>query len=142
MPELLFNVAGRNCPLWLKQFMFEHQVGFHGEIENSEMFYSVNSIMVVPLFSGSGMRVKIIEGMGYGKTVVTTLMGAEGIAVTHGENIVLCNSRKEFIDEIMNLVRHPSLFHNIGKNAREFIRLTYNHEKICRELHEFYLQHV
>lgn len=54
---------------------------FYGEVPSSKEFLAAHSILIVPLFSGSGIRVKIIEGMAMGKAIVTTSVGAEGIPI-------------------------------------------------------------
>ena len=50
--------------------------------------------MIVPLFSGSGMRIKIIEGMALGKPIVTTPIGTEGISTTSGTNILIADNEE------------------------------------------------
>jgi polysaccharide biosynthesis protein PslH len=51
-----------------------------GEVPDAYLFINSKAVMVVPLFSGSGMRIKIIEGMALGKPIVTTPIGTEGIS--------------------------------------------------------------
>ncbi|HRD37448.1 MAG TPA: glycosyltransferase family 4 protein, partial [Bacteroidia bacterium] len=61
------------------------------KVADSKTFYNEHEIMLVPLLSGSGLRIKIIEGMAYGKPIVSTAIGAEGIKYTHGKNILIAN---------------------------------------------------
>ena len=58
-------------PEWLLQFKMNNVVVL-GEVADSHEFINSNSIMIVPLTSGGGMRVKIIEGMAFGKTIIST----------------------------------------------------------------------
>ena len=94
--------------------------------------------MVVPLFSGSGMRVKIIEGMALGKVIVTTSLGAEGIDVKHKKDILIADSADDFEKEIEILLENKSFFTKIGENAKTFIVKNMDNKKISAELTEFY----
>jgi len=98
--------------------------------------------MVVPLFSGSGMRVKIIEGMALSKTIITTTLGVEGIGVTNGKNIIIADDKDEFINQIEFLLSNQTSCDSIGKNARAFILENYDIRKITTNLIAFYLKFI
>ncbi|MCD6354265.1 MAG: glycosyltransferase, partial [Prolixibacteraceae bacterium] len=99
-PGLKFHVAGRNAPAWLQKQLALPQVIFHGEVQDAYQFMNSKSIMLVPLFSGSGMRIKIIEGMALGKSIVTTPVGTEGISTTSEKNIVIAETENQFIEAV------------------------------------------
>ncbi len=141
-PALPFSIAGRNAPSWLEDHLKKQDVSYLGEIEDAKKFIQETAIMVVPLFSGSGMRVKIIEGMALGKTIVTTAIGAEGIPVKHMENIVVEDTPEGFIKRIDQLIKDPGLFEAIGKNASQFIHEHFDNEKICQSLSDFYKENL
>ena len=140
-PDLKFFVAGRNASNSLISFLSENKVNYIGEIKNSKPFFMENTIMIVPLFAGSGMRVKIIEGMAYGKVIVTTKKGAEGIEYTNMKNIVIANDAGEFIDNIEELITNDYILQNIGNNARDLVEEYYNNSVICKRLVAFYKKH-
>jgi polysaccharide biosynthesis protein PslH len=137
-PTLVFKVAGRNASEGLVRFFQEHKVNFLGEIVDSRPLFLNNQVMVVPLFAGSGMRVKIIEGMAYGKTIVTTSKGAEGIDCQHGQNIILANNAAEFIGHLSGLFQNYNKMKEIGGNAREMVREKYNIGTVAEQLAAFY----
>jgi len=142
-PGLSFHIAGRNAPLKMKKLFRKYEnVVFHGEVEDAELFIRENAIMIAPLFSGSGMRVKIIEGMALGKTIVTTSIGAEGIDVVHEHNIIIEDLAFDFIAQINALVRDKKRFERIGRNAATFIRSYYDNKRISETLAEFYARKV
>lgn len=97
-PDLKFYIAGRNA----NQIKFPEQknVVVTGEVENAYDFMNSKAVMIVPLFSGSGIRVKIIEGMALGKTIVSTSLGAEGIPCKDGQNILIADSPELFAEKI------------------------------------------
>lgn len=138
-PDLVFHVAGRNAPPWIQQLLqSKRNVIYHGEIEDARAYIHEHAIMIVPLFSGSGMRVKIIEGMALGKTIVTTSIGAEGIPVEPGTNIIIEDEAEAFADQVVNLVKNRTLFDQMGQNAARFVRERFDNRNISAGLADFY----
>jgi glycosyltransferase involved in cell wall biosynthesis len=90
--------------------------------------------MVVPLFSGSGMRIKIMEGLALGKPIITTTIGAEGIEVTNKENIFIANTSEEMIQTIEFCVNNIEQCEKIGKNARILTEKVYAQEIITKDI--------
>lgn len=141
-PDLHFYIAGRNAPQWLIKKLDKPNIEFLGEVDDAYKFMNSKSIMVVPLFSGSGMRVKIIEGMALGKCVVSTPIGAEGIEVTNGKNILLASKPDEFVREIGRLIEDPELFREVGGNAIGFIHEKFDNLKTSAKLVDFYNEYI
>lgn len=135
--NLQFTLAGRFMPdSYLKRN--EGNLKVIGSIDDNIQFYNEHEIMMVPLQSGSGMRIKIIEGMAMGKVIVSTSIGAEGIPVTHNENIIIANTPEEFANAIKNLSSNQELKTKIGNNARKFIEDYFENTKLISELLNFY----
>ena len=136
-PEAKFYLAGRNLPDWLSKLEIGG-VTIVGEVPSAADFINNKEIMVVPLLSGSGMRIKIIEGLALGKCIISTSVGAEGIDYTNGENILIADSAKDFSDAIEMCINDPQLAAQIGKNARLLAEKEYDNDKITSELCSFY----
>jgi len=136
-PDIEFYVAGRNMPNWMNE-LSGNGVHILGEIEDALGFIAENGIMIVPLFSGSGMRIKIIEGMAMKKAIVSTSIGAEGIAHSDGLNISIANNKREFIDKLVQLLADDSRVAALGENARKLIESRYNNLTFAEQLIEFY----
>ncbi|WP_163324365.1 glycosyltransferase family 4 protein [Draconibacterium mangrovi] len=141
-PDLRFHVAGRNAPQWLIDKLNVDGVIFEGEVADAYRFMNSKAVMIVPLFSGSGMRIKIIEGMALGKSIVSTSIGAEGIDVTDGENILLANDATGFVDAVFNLLEDRDNFECIGRNATLFIQQNFDNLAISKKLIGFYKQYT
>ena len=109
-----------------------------GEVPDAHEFVNQNNIAIVPLFSGSGMRIKIIESMALGKTVITTMIGAEGIQYTEFEDIIIADNEHKMIENISRLYQHPEEAEAIGLNARRLIEELYDNKKIINRLVIFY----
>ena len=141
-PDLQFFIAGRNAPPWFQKMINLPNVVFKGEVVDAYEFMNSKSIMVVPLFSGSGMRIKIIEGMALGKPIVTTSVGTEGISTTSGVNIVITEDAAGFVESISRLIEDREFFNKIGKNAIEYIHENFDNLSSAGALIEFYKKHI
>jgi glycosyltransferase involved in cell wall biosynthesis len=141
-PDLKFYVAGRNAPAWFQKKLNLPNVVYMGEVADAYEFINSKSIMVVPLFSGSGMRIKIIEGMALGKPIVTTPVGTEGISTTSDKNIIITNGDNGFVNSISKLIEDREYFDNISKNAIEYINENFDNLSSAGSLIEFYKNQI
>lgn len=135
--ELKFYIASKDVPDWLGKFA-SSQIVLVGEVEDAKEFILSKSIMLVPLLSGSGIRIKIIEGMALGKTIITTAIGAEGIEFEDGKDLLIANQKDEFIEQIKKCLMDSDYSKTIGKNARKTILENHNNKKIIKDLLSFY----
>ena len=94
--------------------------------------------MIVPVLSGSGMRIKIIEGMALGKIIISTTIGAEGINCTSGKNILIADTPQDFADAICTCLNDSDYCDKIGNNARELIASEYSNDQISRKMISFF----
>ena len=93
-------------------------VTFAGFIENLENAYAASTVVVCPILSGGGTRVKIIEAAAHGKAIVSTTIGAEGLNFVNGESILLRDDPDDFASACVELVESPSQAVSIGLKAR------------------------
>ncbi len=136
-PESKFHIAGRNAPDRLKSLKSE-QIVYHGEVEDAFKFMSEHGIMVVPLFSGSGMRLKIIEGLGMKKPIISTSIGSEGMSVRHDRGLLIADDAESFISEIDRLASNKAFAESLGESGNETIKQAYDIESNSKKLIEFY----
>ncbi len=136
-PEFELHVAGRNCPDSIKNLRLP-KVVIHGEVEDSNKFINNHPVMVVPLLSGSGMRVKILEGMALGKVIITTSLGLEGIPATHKENILIADTPEQFIECLEHVQLHPQERLRLGQQAVQFVSDRYDTYKVAAGLIQKY----
>jgi polysaccharide biosynthesis protein PslH len=139
LPELRLHLAGRGMPEKLLSMKLPN-VEMAGEVPDAQAFIRSYAIMVVPLFSGSGIRIKIIEGMAMGKAIISTKIGAEGIRYTHGENILIANTPEEFLAAVTQCIQSPQLCSSLGQNARQLIEDEHSLEQVIAKLEKFYSQ--
>ena len=137
IPEAKLYLAGRNMPQWLLKTKKKNVVVV-GEVPDAHEFVTTHGIAIVPLFSGSGMRIKIIESMALGKTVITTMVGAEGIPYSEFENIIIADNEPKMVESICKMYQHPEEAEEIGCNARRLVEEVYDNRKIISRLLIFY----
>jgi polysaccharide biosynthesis protein PslH len=136
-PKLTFTIAGKNIPDKFREYKMQNLI-IKGEVKNATNFILSKDIMIVPLLSGSGVRIKILEGMALGRTIITTTIGAEGLEVENGKNIFIANTPDEFIEVIDKCVRTPDICKIIGENAKNYVTLYHNNDRITEKIISFY----
>lgn len=140
--DLKLHVAGRNAPWWFIRQISIPGVVFHGEIADPNEYSANYTVMIAPCFSGSGMRLKIIEAMALGKPVVTTTVGAEGLMAENNEHIMIADQPELFMEYIEKLMKYPDLCRNIGRKAYRHVCERYNNKDLAVRLAEFYNQQL
>jgi glycosyltransferase involved in cell wall biosynthesis len=110
----------------------------HGEVASATRFMSEHDVMVVPLRSAGGIRVKIIEAMACGKAVISTATGAEGIDGEHRKHFIIANTAEEFAAAMNELAENPARVEEIGRAARELALSHFDNVSIVRRLTELY----
>lgn len=137
VPQAKLYLAGRKMPADLLQGHLDGVV-VAGEVDDARAFLADKQINVVPLLSGSGIRVKIIEAMSEGKAVITTPVGAAGIHYTDGDNLLLAQTPEDFVRQIKRCVDDQSFCQRVGVSARSLIEEEYSLPKLTARLVQFY----
>ena len=136
-PELEFFLAGKSSDKYNPPVKHKN-IHSLGEVPDAKEFMNDHQVMLVPLLSGGGIRIKIIEGMALGKAIISTAIGAEGIVYEDGVNIMIANTPDEILDCITKLKKDPSLIESIGKAARKNIEENYDNQVLSNNLIHFY----
>ena len=139
VPTFIYHLAGRNMPEWLTQ-LNNPNVDVIGEVPDAKAFVSENDVAIVPLLAGSGIRIKIIESMAMGKTVITTRVGAEGILYKEDANLIIAENKAKMVEAIRSINENPQIAVRIGEAARKLVEETYDNRKIISRLLMFYEQ--
>jgi len=104
IPEARFRIVGRN-PVWRVRALASDSVEVTGRVPSVQEHLREAVVVVVPLLVGGGTRLKIYEAMAAGRAVVSTSVGAEGLDVHHGADILLADDATTFADAVMMLLR-------------------------------------
>ncbi len=141
-PDVKFHIAGRNAPPKYEHRVRRQNVVFHGEVDDALEFLNQYAFMVVPLLSGSGMRVKIVEGMATGRVVFTSSIGAEGLNATDKENIFIDDDPSKMAQTINETLTKPNEVAKVSRNARSFIENEFDNTEIAQRLIDFFQSHL
>lgn len=137
VPNSTFIIAGRSIPRRYKQLANERIIILENVSEASEIYNQFN-VMIVPVLSGSGMRIKIVEGMCFGKAIVSTQIGAEGINVEHEKNLLLHDNSVDFANAVIQLLENENKRISLEENAFTFARNNFDYLAIACKLIDFY----
>ena len=125
------NTAGRDlaplreaCP----------QVEFTGFVDDIRPHFAQSGICIVPILTGGSTRLKIVEAMAWGTPVVSTRIGAEGLEVTHGENIMLADTPVDFAGAVERLVWDRDLWQHISEGGRRLVEERYSADRMYHQL--------
>lgn len=136
-PDVKCSLAGRKMPSSLLSHSAEN-LSIEGEVSSVSNFLSDKNVAIIPLLSGSGLRVKIVEAMAYGKVVITTSLGATGIPYENDKNILIADSPDGFVQQIETLKQHPEKVESIGAEARKLAEREFDLSALSSKLTYFY----
>lgn len=137
-PAVSFHIAGRNAPQGLDKKLAGPGIVYHGEIKDAGAFVSDKLICIVPLLSGSGMKIKIPEAMAAAKLVITTPVGAEGLPEGIDDYLEVCKGANEFIIKLGEAISHADASIKKANEGRNFVLHQFNNKQRIAELTEFY----
>jgi polysaccharide biosynthesis protein PslH len=134
-PQVRFVVAGRNPPSdFVQRFSPSHHVEFTGTVPDMRPYLASASVVVVPLRVGGGTRIKILEACAAGKPIVSTTIGAEGLDLEPGREILIADDPAGFASSVINLLRDAELRHSLACSARAAVVQRYSHATLRTSL--------
>ena len=132
-PHAKFQIVGRSPSAKVKVLATTAGVEVVGTVPDVRPFLANASAVVVPLRIGGGTRIKIFEAMAMGKAIVSTSLGAEGLAVTSSENIELADTPGEMADKLIRLLQDADYRGQMGQNARRLVVDNFGAETVARQ---------
>jgi glycosyltransferase involved in cell wall biosynthesis len=138
-PALELHIAGSFQPDFWQQLP-TRQVTVHGFVADAALFMQQYDLMLVPLLSGGGMRVKIIEGLALGKGVLTTRIGAEGIQGLAGEHYLVADEAQAWIRILSDYAEGKWQANTFAGKARELVERLYDNKIVVNQYLNLYRQ--
>ncbi|MBF0483975.1 MAG: glycosyltransferase [Candidatus Omnitrophica bacterium] len=137
--DLKIYIVGKDPSHKLKEFAKKDpQVVVTGRVDDVRTYINKAKIFVVPLRIGGGTRLKILEAMSMEKAVVSTSIGAEGIAYTKGKDIMIADTPEVFANTIRSLLSDTAKQKFLGKNGRELVCSQYDWSIVGKKLNSIY----
>jgi glycosyltransferase involved in cell wall biosynthesis len=136
-PGVTLRVTGRTDRVSQERLPQRSGVIFTGYLDDIRPSIAQSWVSIVPLLQGGGSRIKILEAMALGTPVVSTSQGAEGLEVTHNEDIFIADEPIEFANGVLRLLGDPALRARLASNGRRLVRERYDWEQIGKTLDQF-----
>jgi polysaccharide biosynthesis protein PslH len=126
-PTATLCVVGRKPPEWLVQRVKTADgVELHADVPDVRPFLGDCGVLAVPLRIGGGSRLKILEALAGGLPVVATRIGAEGLCLTAGKDLVVVENAEDMAAALLNAIRNPDKMRAMARQGREVVRERYD----------------
>ena len=117
-PGLVWRLIGKNPHAVQDIVASDPRIELTGEVADALPEIARARVLVVPVLAGSGTRVKIMEAWAAARPVVSSTIGAEGLPVEHGKNIVLADDPRDWIEQVLKLLSNEAMRRELGANGR------------------------
>jgi len=138
VPNICFKIVGSKPTGKILELGKRQGVHVTGEVADIRPYVAESLAVVVPLRSGGGTRLKILQAMAMGCPVISTGLGAEGLEVTAGETILIANDAEQFVNYVLLLMKSPEVADRLGKAGRQLVTEKYDWEICLRRLENLY----
>lgn len=139
VPGVELHLAGRGFEADMLPEGLESVI-VHGEVENAQTFMESYDVMIVPLLSAGGIRVKIIEGLAKGKAILSTRVGVEGIDHEDEKHLFVTDHPDRWVEVIKRLAADQSILEHVSVEARSHAESHFDNQRIIAQLVAFYQQ--
>jgi glycosyltransferase involved in cell wall biosynthesis len=143
IPDVCFTIAGKNPPPSIHALNHPSSP-VHGHIEITGFvpdplpLLSRSQVFIVPVRAGGGMRVKILDAWQWGIPIVSTTIGAEGIATQPGDNIFIADEPEAFARHVIAILDQPALQRQLRQQGRAWVEKHYNWQTVYHNLDTLY----
>jgi len=138
IPNVKLYIVGKNPPNIIKKLNNRNNIIVTGYVKDVRDYLAKGQVFIVPLKTGGGMRIKILQALAMEKAVVSTSIGCEGIEVINGKNIYIANNEEKFAKKVVFLLNNKNERRKIGEEGIKLINKRYRWEKIVDDLEKEY----
>ena len=136
VPGVSLTVVGRNPSARLREAATRAGIHVTGTVEDVRPSMAEAAVYVVPLRAGGGTRLKIFEALAMARAVVSTTVGAEGLAIEPGRHFVAADDPGDFAAAVVRLLRDPEARRALGQAGRDLVEARYSWPTVAREFEE------
>jgi glycosyltransferase involved in cell wall biosynthesis len=138
VPDAVFTIIGKGDLGRLGRADLRSRMDVTGYVPDLARYLAETAVFVVPLRSGAGMRVKILDAWSWALPIVSTSIGAEGIQVAHGQNVLLSDDPGEFADSVTRVLQDRALARTLAANGRDTVQALYDWRKVYQAWDQVY----
>jgi len=135
-PDATLSIIGRSPTPAVKRLAEDAGIEVTGRVDDVRPHIAAGAVYVVPLRIGGGTRLKIFEAMAMGKAVVSTTVGAEGLPVTPGQNIVIADEPARFAQAVVHMIRDGDARRKIEAAARRIVVDRYDWAAVAQDFED------
>jgi glycosyltransferase involved in cell wall biosynthesis len=128
----VFTVVGKGAPTAVRSLEEAGRVEVMGYVDDLDAVLDETAVFIVPLLSGAGMRVKILDAWSAGLPVISTTVGAEGMLYRDGENLSIADSAEAFANAAARLLGDKASAKRIGEAGRATVEQFYDWRNVYK----------
>jgi len=132
------TIAGARPSAAIQALARDPAITVTGYVKDERAVAANCGVFIVPLRSGSGVRVKILNSLAMGLPIVSTSIGAEGLALESGEHLLIADTAADFAQAVVRILRDPELADRLGRNGRRLVCDKYSWESVGDQLLALY----
>jgi glycosyltransferase involved in cell wall biosynthesis len=136
VPDVTVTIVGRNPSPHFRAAAESMGLLVTGTVDDVRPFMDEAALCIVPLRAGGGTRIKIFEALAMGKAVVSTTVGAEGLALTPEIDVCIADGPEPFAASVIALLRDPTRRRALGDAGRQLVETRYSWEQVAAEFHQ------
>jgi glycosyltransferase involved in cell wall biosynthesis len=141
-PDVVFQIVGGHPTREVQRLGKDPRIEVTGLVDDVRPYLRAAAVVVIPLRVGGGTRLKLMEALAMGKPVVSTRLGAEGIAVASGTEVLLADDALDLAQQTLHLLQRPALGRRLGEAGRRLVEDRYSWQMIASQLERVYEQRL
>lgn len=130
VPEARLTCIGKNPPERIRALDRQSGVDVLGYVEDLAPYLAETGVFAVPLHAAGGMRVKILDAWCWGLPVVSTTIGAEGIDIEQGQNILIADSPAAFAATVVQVLTDQDVSNDLRTAGRRWVEKRYHWRRV------------
>lgn len=140
IPGAHLTIIGKNPPQDFIRFAGQNpdSVAVTGYVPDLLPYLQQCAVLVIPVRTGGGMRVRILEGLAYGQAIVTTTVGLEGIEAQPGKEVLVADTPQEFANAVINLLENFKMRFEIARRGRLLVEKRYDWQVLFHNILNIY----
>lgn len=135
-PQATLSIIGRAPTPAVKRLAAQSGIEVTGRVDDVRPHIAAGAVYIVPLRIGGGTRLKIFEAMSMAKAVVSTTIGAEGLPVTSGQNIIIADQPAQFSQAVVKLIRDGDARRRLETEARRIVVEKYDWSAVAKDFEQ------
>jgi glycosyltransferase involved in cell wall biosynthesis len=141
-PDLTLLIIGRDPDPLIQELKNKPDVIVTGTVDDIWGYVNAVDVFVFPLWTGAGLKNKILEAMYASRPVVTTPIGNEGIEAISGKDLIICEKSEDFIKEVQLLLNSPDIRSRIGSSAHTFVEEKFSWKRILKTYEKLIVENI